>query len=53
MLCLQELDRNDLNMLKIITFLGLKSQVIFLNDSAYAMNYLREQIVENDVCARK
>ncbi len=51
MLCLQELDRNDLNLLKIITFLGLKSQVIFLNDFEYALNYLREQIMENDVCA--
>jgi len=51
MLCQQEMDSNDLNLLKIITFLGLKSQVIFLNDCAYAINYLREQIMENDICA--
>ena len=51
MLCLQELDANDLSLLKIITFLGLKTQVIFLNDSEYTLKYLRGQNMENDVCA--
>jgi len=51
MLCLKEMDSNDKNLLKIITFLGLNSKPIFFDDLAYALNNLKERVQHEDVCA--
>lgn len=50
MLCQHDMDRNDLNLLKIISFLGLKSRIIFPDAFEDSVNHLYETAGDT-ICA--